>query len=48
MSKTKANKPAFIENVHFYKNKEGRVVLTSLYLLERGFCCKNTCKHCPY
>lgn len=25
-----------------------RVVFTSLYHIERGECCGNKCKHCPY
>ncbi|UPK72906.1 DUF5522 domain-containing protein [Chitinophaga filiformis] len=24
------------------------MVLTEHFLLERGFCCGNGCKHCPY
>jgi hypothetical protein len=23
-------------------------VFTEKYLLKRGYCCKNGCKHCPY
>ncbi|MFK7907412.1 MAG: DUF5522 domain-containing protein [Chitinophagales bacterium] len=37
-----------VEEVDFYFNKEGLMVLTEKYLLERGYCCKNACKHCPY
>ncbi|MEZ4883416.1 MAG: DUF5522 domain-containing protein [Chitinophagales bacterium] len=36
------------EGIDFYFNKEGLMVLTEKYLLERGYCCKNGCKHCPY
>jgi len=25
-----------------------RVVFTALYHIERGECCGNKCKHCPY
>lgn len=32
----------------FYIDKNGFVVLTEKYLLKRGFCCENGCKHCPY
>jgi hypothetical protein len=39
---------AMIEGVHYYVNEEGLVVMTALYLLERGYCCGNGCKHCPY
>jgi hypothetical protein len=38
----------WIEAVHYYINEEGLVVLTEKYLLERGYCCGNGCKHCPY
>lgn len=37
-----------IENIHYYINENGYVVLTEKYLLERGYCCGNGCKHCPY
>ena len=26
----------------------GLMVLTSLFLLDRGYCCGNKCKNCPY
>jgi len=32
----------------FYKTEEGYIVFTSKYLLRRGYCCQNGCKHCPY
>jgi hypothetical protein len=38
----------WIEGVDYYINEEGFVVLTEKYLLERGYCCGNGCKHCPY
>lgn len=38
----------WIEGIHFYINEEGFVVLTEKYHLERGYCCGNGCKHCPY
>ena len=37
-----------IEGLHYYVNEDGWVVLTATYLLERGYCCGNGCKHCPY
>jgi hypothetical protein len=37
-----------IEGVHYYVNEDGWVVLTEKYLLERGYCCGNGCRHCPY
>lgn len=32
----------------FYYNEQGYMVLTGAYLLKRGTCCGNGCKHCPY
>jgi hypothetical protein len=37
-----------IENTHFYIDANGNYVFTELYLTQRGTCCKNGCKHCPY
>jgi hypothetical protein len=37
-----------IEGVHYYLNESGLVVLTEKYHLERGYCCGNGCKHCPF
>jgi hypothetical protein len=37
-----------IEGEDFYYNEDGYVVLTEKYHVERGFCCGNGCKHCPY
>ena len=28
--------------------EQGFVVLTEKYHLDKGFCCGNGCKHCPY
>lgn len=32
----------------YYKTPEGYVVFTEQYLLRRGYCCQNGCRHCPY
>jgi Family of unknown function (DUF5522) len=40
--------PSLIEEEDFYYNEQGYMVLTAHYLLRRGFCCGNGCKHCPY
>jgi hypothetical protein len=37
-----------IEGEDFYFNEDGLMVLTRKYHLERGFCCGNGCRHCPY
>ena len=31
---------------YYYEN--GKMVLTEKFLLKRGFCCNNNCRHCPY
>lgn len=38
----------WVEGVHYYINDQGLVVLTAKYHLDRGYCCGNGCKHCPY
>ncbi len=32
----------------YFFNDDGFVVFTAKYLLERGYCCGNGCKNCPY
>ncbi|HUX83746.1 MAG TPA: MGMT family protein [Chitinophagaceae bacterium] len=32
----------------WYPDPDGRMVLTEQYLLRRGYCCGNGCRHCPY
>jgi hypothetical protein len=36
------------ENEDYYIDKGGLLVFTAKYLLERGYCCGNGCRHCPY
>ena len=38
----------WIEGIHYYINEDGYIVLTEQYHLDKGFCCGNGCKHCPY
>lgn len=38
----------WVEGEHYYYNEQGFIVLTSKYHMERGYCCGNGCKHCPY
>jgi 2-iminoacetate synthase ThiH len=40
-------KHEFIKDIHYYMDGV-RVVFTALYHIERGECCGNRCKHCPY
>gem|GEM_PF-987987 len=32
----------------YYYSTEGFLVFTEKYLLKRGYCCQNGCRHCPY
>jgi hypothetical protein len=36
------------EGVDFYYNEQGLMVLTAKFHLERGHCCGNGCRHCPF
>lgn len=38
----------FIEGFHFYIDESGLMVFTQKYHLQRGYCCGNGCRHCPY
>lgn len=37
----------FKEGVHYEMDGE-RVIFTALFHLQRGQCCGNGCRHCPY
>lgn len=36
------------EGEDYYLNEQGLLVFTAKYLLKRGYCCQNGCRHCPY
>ncbi len=36
------------ENDDYYMNLRGFRVMTEKFLKNRGYCCGNGCKHCPY
>ena len=38
----------WVEGEDYYYNEQGFIVLTAKYHLDRGHCCGNGCKHCPY
>lgn len=48
MTKESENKTSLKEGIDYYFNEKGLLVFTEKYLKERGYCCKNGCKHCPY
>ncbi len=37
-----------IEGEEYYFDASGLLVFTEKYLLQRGTCCGNGCRHCPY
>jgi hypothetical protein len=37
-----------VEGIDFYYNEQGLMVLTEKYHLEKGYCCGNGCRHCPF
>ena len=39
---------ALIEHEDYYLEKNGLLVFTEKYLLLRGTCCGNGCRHCPF
>ncbi len=46
-SQTKTKQEKFVEGVDYYF-ENGYMVLTAHFLLKRGYCCNNGCRHCPY
>ncbi|MBV8254431.1 MAG: hypothetical protein JO154_17660 [Chitinophaga sp.] len=41
-------KQPLVENIDFYYNEQGYMVFTEKFHLDRGSCCGNGCRHCPY
>lgn len=39
---------SLVEGIDYYYNDQGYTVLTEKYLRDRGYCCGNGCRHCPY
>jgi hypothetical protein len=39
--------PKLMEGLDYYF-EDGLMVLTAHFLRERGYCCGNGCRHCPY
>jgi hypothetical protein len=33
---------------YYYYNEKGLFVFTEQYHIDRGYCCCNGCRHCPY
>ncbi len=32
----------------YYRDAQGLLIFTAVYLLKRGYCCRTGCRHCPY
>ena len=45
--KAKEKQEKFVEGIDYYF-ENGFMVLTAQFLLKRGYCCGNGCRHCPY
>ncbi|HZH89708.1 MAG TPA: DUF5522 domain-containing protein [Pyrinomonadaceae bacterium] len=41
------NEQPLVEGEDFYW-EGAAVVFTARFLLRRGYCCRNGCRHCPY
>jgi len=37
-----------LDKKYYYFANEGYIIFTKEYHLKRGYCCNNSCKHCPY
>ena len=40
--------PALLVEGDDYYLENGLMVITAQYLLRRGYCCEQGCRHCPY
>jgi len=50
-SEVVSSKSALVEGEDYYWEEVGNSkyrVFTAKYLYNRGFCCNNSCRHCPY
>ena len=36
------------EGIDYYLNEQGLMVLTEKFHRDRGYCCGNGCRHCPF
>lgn len=49
MGPAEAHRAAVAAGRDYYTDPEtGLMVMTELYLVRRGYCCDNKCRHCPY
>jgi hypothetical protein len=43
-----SEEPEVLREGEDYYFEDGLMVLTARYLLRRGYCCEQGCRHCPY
>ena len=48
MDYSEFGKRSKLSNEDYYISEEGFIVFTEAYHLNRGYCCKSNCKHCPF
>ncbi len=44
----KASKNGLFKEDYYIDAQTGFMVFTEKYHLKRGYCCKSSCRHCPY
>jgi hypothetical protein len=37
-----------VEDIDYYYEENGNMVLTAKYHLDKGYCCGYGCRHCPF
>ena len=45
---TKKTKNINNQEKDFYTDENGYTVFTESFHLKRGYCCENSCRHCPF
>lgn len=49
MGPAESHRAAVAAGRDYYTDPDtGLMVMTELYLVRRGYCCDNKCRHCPY
>jgi len=46
-TETKERQEKLVAGIDYYF-ENSLMVLTAHFLLKRGYCCRNNCRHCPY
>lgn len=48
MIEKKIKNTSKIQDTDYYINEKGLLVFTEEYHKNRGYCCGNNCRHCPF